>query len=291
MEPLFGELPSVFQLEIIGKCNYKCLFCPYNGQRDKNIILVDEINEWYNRGDFNETKTIGLHVLGEPTLHPDYFEIINFFVDKGIKVQDATNCSRFVDREFVDKLLDSKLDLLVLSLDANDSRTYRELKGVNNNFQEVLNGIRYYLTYNTKIKTYIQMVNHPWLTKNDATLFKEMWRCFENHLNKVVIKFLDTWAGQKFTPSKSILSKSCGVCGEIFRSVSILSDGSVVPCCRDCNAQFVYGNIRNQSLKEIWNSYAHYLLIEDQIKTKYEFLPCRNCSEWIIPMDMSVVEF
>lgn len=42
-------------------------------------------------------------------------------------------------------------------------------------------------------------------------------------------------------------------CHEFSRGLVILSDGRCVPCCNDYEARLVVGNLRHQTLAEVWN--------------------------------------
>jgi radical SAM protein with 4Fe4S-binding SPASM domain len=46
------------------------------------------------------------------------------------------------------------------------------------------------------------------------------------------------------------------LCNYPWRSVVVLWDGRVVPCCRDHDAALVLGDLREQSLREIWHGPA-----------------------------------
>lgn len=43
-------------------------------------------------------------------------------------------------------------------------------------------------------------------------------------------------------------------CDNAFRSIYILFDGKVCPCCMDFKRKYIFGNIKNSSITEIWNN-------------------------------------
>jgi radical SAM protein with 4Fe4S-binding SPASM domain len=65
------------------------------------------------------------------------------------------------------------------------------------------------------------------------------------------------------------------ICRLLFQGFA-LSDGSVIPCCIDYDGQHPFGNLNNQSWREIWSSekrrevLTHYFLRELEI--------CKQCS-------------
>lgn len=290
---LLPKLPQIFQMEIYGNCNYNCIFCPYgNGYKKRNcMIYLSYIKQLHKKGIFKSTKEIGLHVLGESTLHPEYFEIIKFLNSKGIKVKDATNASRFEDIKFVKNLLKSKLSMLVISLDAFYETTYSKVKKTKIKLSDILPGLIYYLKH-TKIKTYIQAIRHEKYEKNEIKKFIKFWgKYFKNNLISFDYKFLDTWSGHfSYATTRETLKEKKAICPNIFRSISILSNGKVVPCCRVFDWSYSYGNIFKEELKDIWGGKKHLKLIKDMLEGKYKILPCKNCKEWNIIMDMEVFE-
>jgi sulfatase maturation enzyme AslB (radical SAM superfamily) len=73
-------------------------------------------------------------------------------------------------------------------------------------------------------------------------------------------------------------------CGALWRTPNIASNGDVVPCCRDIDLAMVLGNVRNQSLYDVWYGdkitelrLAH---IKGELTVTFEkFLTCTNCIE------------
>ncbi len=66
-----------------------------------------------------------------------------------------------------------------------------------------------------------------------------------------------------------------------FSRLSILEDGTVVPCCIDLDAMKL-GNIKEKSLKEIWNSDKLKKLRKLHLEGKFYQIPtCKEC-DWAI---------
>ena len=63
---------------------------------------------------------------------------------------------------------------------------------------------------------------------------------------------------------------------EVRSSVTILHTGEVVPCCEDFGGTHIVGNIRNDSLADIWTG-DKYQRLRAQVRAR-EPRMCRNCS-------------
>jgi radical SAM protein with 4Fe4S-binding SPASM domain len=64
-----------------------------------------------------------------------------------------------------------------------------------------------------------------------------------------------------------------------WHSVSILWDGSVVPCCRDYNGVEIIGDLNNQSLEEIWNGEKMKNLRKELVSGRITNKLCNPCQE------------
>ena len=85
-------------------------------------------------------KRITPHILGEPTLHPDFFEILEFALEIGSKISLTTNGIGLND-EVGKRLLDYNLDQIDISLQTpnEESFSYRNSKDIS--FHEYADGI------------------------------------------------------------------------------------------------------------------------------------------------------
>ena len=69
------------------------------------------------------------------------------------------------------------------------------------------------------------------------------------------------------------------ICPQIFKGVQVQADGEVVPCCVDWKRVNVLGNIKVDSLYEIWNSEKlRRLQIEHLVGNKSKIEPCKDCT-------------
>lgn len=293
------EIPKVFQFEITNVCNLRCPYCPFGRGDFKpkyRYLPKSDIESWIKRGDFEGTDRLeGLHVMGEPTLHPQWFDIVELFGEYGISVMDATNCTMFIHDWFVDKAL--KLDNLVywvLSVDASKYEEWVGAKGVDFGHRfwtKMINGLSRFLR-ETPFKVAVRTINSPWT--GNPSLFKEFWGKFEavNSNVRVEVKFLDTIGGRyQWVKHRPSLKQARGICPEPFRNVVVLCNGDVVPCCYIYDAAIKYGNLYEADLRTIWaTSPTRIELIADMVFGRYCKMPCANCHEWCIPSDVEVVD-
>ena len=94
-------------LAICYVCNEKCRFCPCSAD-EKNARMITGIAEIRNAVDgMAEEGVTEITVSGgEPTMHPDFLEIVRYIQSKGMKLTVLTNSERFADERFSDSFLD-----------------------------------------------------------------------------------------------------------------------------------------------------------------------------------------
>lgn len=91
------------------KCNYDCVYCVIWWIQEEfwseDFVSLEKIKEidlnWYN--------TVRL-TWGEPTIHPDFFEILNYFYEKNFWISMQTNWSMLWQKQFYNKIKNYKIN-------------------------------------------------------------------------------------------------------------------------------------------------------------------------------------
>jgi radical SAM protein with 4Fe4S-binding SPASM domain len=78
---------------------------------------------------------------------------------------------------------------------------------------------------------------------------------------------------------RCIGNKSHSICGFPWRTMVILFDGTVVPCCFDFNGVMPVGDVRKNTVEEIWNGPVYNQMRDDFKKLRYEgYTLCSRCA-------------
>ena len=131
------------RVAVTPECNFNCVYCRMGGEGlPPNGVLMNsgEITEVVRIASelgFKHLKITG----GEPTLRRDLFEIISgcSSLDSLNEVQLVTNGSALT-KEYTQKLVDSGLDNITISLDAANRDSFRKITE-RNKFERVISGI------------------------------------------------------------------------------------------------------------------------------------------------------
>lgn len=112
--------------ELTNKCNFHCTFCPSDLQkRSLGFMNLNIVKKLYKETAEKKIATqVGLHVMGEPTLHPNLIEILNFGASLGVRTDLVTNISTLVEKN-IPKILDSLSGTLTASHMTPTKKSYR----------------------------------------------------------------------------------------------------------------------------------------------------------------------
>lgn len=128
-------------------CNFKCPYCrglksEIYGDRKFKMLSLDEIKQnidyWCEEEPLENIRFSG----GEPTLHPDIIEIVNYAKSKGIKrIAISTNGSN--DIELYNKLVEAGCNDFSISLDACCAEDGDKMSGdVKGSWETVIKNIK-----------------------------------------------------------------------------------------------------------------------------------------------------
>lgn len=133
-------LPKRFQrihLELTNQCNFSCIFCPNcimtrkRGFMDEALArsAIDQIAE------LDITEKITFHVMGEPLLHPQFFQILDHARLKGMPVGLTTN-GGLLKASTIKAIATRDLHQIDVSLQTPDKDSFLKTRGTRTDFEK-----------------------------------------------------------------------------------------------------------------------------------------------------------
>lgn len=138
-------------IELTNVCDFNCVFCPKSEMKRPygymDTGLAKRIISRLRSGGICEKITF--HVMGEPTLHRDFFSILDHAGAENMKVGLTTNGGGLGGKTG-SRLLDYDLHQLDISLQTPDERSFAYRKAGSRTFESYLEGIlEFFRAYHT----------------------------------------------------------------------------------------------------------------------------------------------
>ncbi|MBM3293341.1 MAG: radical SAM protein [Candidatus Aminicenantes bacterium] len=250
-------LPVRLWVEPTSVCNLRCLMCPnkdlpreQKGFMDFGLFrkIIDEAKDFI----------FDVHLLhrGESLLHPDFFRMVRYAREAGISTRFHTN-GTLLDEDKSRRLIEAGLDQFALSFDGFDAPSYESIR-VNAKFEATISNIRRFLEIKREMgakrpSTTIELIHFPNVfakgSRPKRRAFLERFRGLP--LDHVHVKELHNWAGQA---GPAGARGGYSACTFLWHALIIFWDGSVLPCTQDFFGYYPLGNVKEDSIRTIWNN-------------------------------------
>ena len=271
-------------IEIGNICNLNCSFCPT--LKRAPLQMSCEQFEYICRSLKGFTDNLFLHVMGEPLLHKNFGDILDIAATYGYKINITTNGTLLKDKENIILSYAPNIHKISYSLHSFEANE------IGLGIDEYLDGVISFAEkaaergiYNvfrlwnldTDEKTGANLKNEYIEAKLHARFTEEWQRRWSGYrLSKNIFLEYDgifTWPNESnANPCED------GFCHGLLDQIAILSDGTVVPCCLDCEGEIKLGNIFNEPLIKIISSDRTVKMRENLIKGKLTEDLCRKCT-------------
>jgi radical SAM protein with 4Fe4S-binding SPASM domain len=294
------ETPYLLFVDPSSVCNFRCKFCPCGGANkefwspEKRVSImpyelyrkiIDDLTEFPGK-----LKTLRLYKEGEPLVNKRLPDMIHYARKKGVtqKIDFTTNGSLF-DCDTALAITDAGVDRINISVEALDEAGYEQISGVKLNYREYLERLRF--LYHNKNGCHIFIkISDLGLKGHSEQEFYDMFAdiCDEiavEHVSSVWPEF-EVDENLKSTDQLDIYGgpmakrDTAQVCPYLFYSLCVNSDGTVSACLMDWNHQLLIGDLKCQSLLEIWNGQRLREMRENHLMFQRSiYHTCRNCGQ------------
>ncbi|HDK16850.1 MAG TPA: radical SAM/SPASM domain-containing protein [Nitrospirae bacterium] len=269
------------RFETSTQCNYDCIICPREQLTRKKEtmsfelfkMLFDKINS-----ETDQYNTLTFPGMGEPLLDKSLNQKIEYAKKKNFTVLMLTNASLLTLDKF--KEFESLgLDSIRVSFYGNSPESYKKVHNVTD--EGLFEKIRDTLTEICRIKSTTQLLLTYNVVKDNNDSLTDSWIDYW----KDKADLLEVWRPHNWGTSKSyrpVQQEKLKTCGRPFNTpLQVQVDGTVNMCCFDFDGKLLLGDLKNQSLKEIFES-PEFNKILGCHKTgdfKGSGLICENCDQ------------
>lgn len=291
-KPEIMGMPVSISTELTNICNLRCPECSSGSgrmQRERGYMDLDlfkrvmkELRPYlYNTN---------LYFQGEPMLHPLFFAFLAN--TEKIHTTISTN-GHFLSEENSEKIVRSGLNKLIISLDGIDQETYSSYR-ISGDFNTVIDGIknvtgarkRFNSSLKIEIQCLVNKLNESQIPRirDLANMVKAEFRLKSMQITEK--KNIGYWlplnrkAGRyKLKNGEYVIKNSLpDRCARLWFNPVMTWDGKVIPCCFDKNAEYILGDLKQDSFRDIWDGPKYRIFRKSILSERSMIEICRNCS-------------
>jgi len=281
------NFPEAVLIDSTSFCNLRCSMCVhFKMQRKKGIMpweiytkIIDEI------ANTNPKTKVWLIFFGDPfilaRIKPSIFDRIAYAKSRGLLNLAVNSNGNLMDKAAAEKLIESGLDAIYFGIDAFTAPTYDKLR-VGGDYNKVVSNILYLIELKKKLKAnkpevivqFVEMEEN----KHEKEDFIKFWSA---QGITVKVRPMVSWAGKIKAPNLKSDDIPRRPCHWIMKTMSIIDSGQVVFCAVDLDAEVIVGDVKNNSLQEIWNGKLKQMR-NFHLRREFDKLPqlCQRCQDW-----------
>lgn len=292
--------PYILTIEPSSICNLRCPLCAVGAGRLSRTQGFLDLSIYQNVLDDLGDTLIELLLFnqGEPFLHPQLLEMVKFAQAKRIYTTISTNGYFLDDETQLKALVKSGLNVLIVSLDGASEVTYQKYRQ-NGDFHKVVNGLRKLQQMKQKQAASVPQVFIQFLVMQhnehemdeirrlgaEVGAARVLYKSLQVEQAHEAEKYLPETSGFRryfFENGRMKLKRAKEItCQRLWRSSVVLSDGSVVGCCFDKDAQYILGNLTETNFSQIWHASKYERFRNRSLQKRTISHLCANCTEGV----------
>jgi len=276
---ILDDYPPCIQIEPTSICNFRCVMCyqidksfssksnGFMGYMNFDIFkkVIDEVE--------GNLEAVTFASRGEPTLSKDLEKMLKYCENKFLALKLNTNAS-LLNEKLIHSLLSSDLQTIVFSIDEKNKENYEEIR-VNGKFEKILKNLELFNkirnTHYKKDKKIVRITGVKINKKQNLEEMKNQWKDFAD-----IIAFTNysPWESSYENKINDIIT----ACSELFQRIFVWWDGKVNPCDYDYKSILSKWNVKQKTIKEIWNSDYYNLIRKRHLEKQRSMIePCKRC--------------
>ena len=276
------DVPRLIRIEVTNKCTARCTFCPHSVMtREQGIMdmalfrtIIDDVVEC-------GIGRVSLHGLGEPLMDPFLFDRIRYCGERSVPLISTNTNAAFLSLKMCDRLLESPLHEIFVSLDAATPGAYGKIRpGLD--FERVEANVRYLCEENARrgrgLSIYLSFVETG-DNIGDVPRYRKKWNRL---VTGISFSLMHNWAGAvecsgpRAAPPRPVRRDPCR---PIWTDMNVLWDGRVPLCCYDHDGVVVIGDLHRESIRQVWGGDSLEAVRRAHRACEFETIPiCAPCS-------------
>jgi len=251
--------PHIHQIEPTNYCPYSCLMCPRNKhmkrangfmELDLFCTIIDEIATYSS---VVRQKEIELFHFGEALFHPQLADMVRYCSDAGLRPTLSINPGDLTEK-LSTAIMASNPYKIIVSLDSLQPGRYKLIRGNHADLEKGLLQTNYLLACHRKMGGETELVIRMIVMNINADEVGKFTSYWEEKGATVEIREFFPWSKKEFKDIGTVNKYPPYMpCPFPWQYMVVQWNGDVVGCCRDYDGNLKFGNVKEKSLKDIWN--------------------------------------
>ena len=273
------NFPLNVDIESSSKCNIKCDHCfrQYMDMHEYDFMPMETYRKVVDECAKNKLFTLKFSMRGEPTLHPNIVEMVEYAKNKGIKEVWINTHGGQLNEKMCEGFVKAKLDYLMISFDGI-GEMYESIR-IPLKYEKSLAKVKLIKNIRTKLKAKKPVLKVQSLWSAIKHNPDEYLNIMGNIVDKVSYNLDFDYDDIHFTPDPNY------VCYRLWQRISITSRGDVLKCPSDFEKDEVLGNINNTTIKELWDTKQKEERDKHLNGRRLESIACMKCHHGALVKD------
>ncbi len=290
--------PYILYCDPSSACNLKCSFCPCGGahtelwteEKRKSVGLMDfdifrkVVDDCAGFPDI--VRVLRLYKDGEPLLNPRLAEMVEYAAKSGhFRSIDTTTNGTMLNPKLNREIIKAGLTRIHISVEGLSANEYRNICGREIDYEQFVYNIKDLYEHRGQCHVFVKTIAENCEGESDEEKKKRFYEIFGDICDEIAWEHLSpAWPEY----NKELVSDSVGVygnkihevvvCPRLFYIMAINSDGTASRCIVDWNHRMSIGNVRNESVPELWRKMDEFR-IEHLKGNRRKLVGCSECLE------------
>lgn len=237
--------PEIIQIETTILCNSACTFCPQNEMTRGPRFM----EEWIWKKIVDQSRGRGIayrpFMINEPFVDPNLPKVIRYIKEDPTSTVEFNSNAHMTPKTDIEAILAAGLDRVWFSIDGFTQETYDQ-SGRGGKLERMVENVLKFVEernrQQSKCEIVVRMIDMDF-NRHEHNDFLKYWN-EQADLAEITMLYEWPWETQEtFAPKP---------CLKVQKEMFFMVDGQATLCCWDSDARGIIGDIKTQSLEEIW---------------------------------------
>jgi radical SAM protein with 4Fe4S-binding SPASM domain len=279
------DFPLTVSLELVNRCNLKCIMCYTEHHREtKSTLALGTIEKVLAECQAYEVPAMVIGMGSEALLYKNVRQVVAKAREAGVMdIFFGTNAT-LLDEAMSEFLVEQRVARIEISLDAATRETYARIRS-KDELERVEANLRKLVEVKRRRGSTLPLVRLCFCVQpenqQEKDAFLAKWRDWVDYVDfqeRVDFRHVTPLIKGEHDklPSADELPAKNTYCDYPFNSLHVWATGEVTPCCTYYGRALVLGNVKQRSLAEIWRG-EKIAAIRRELKTGQLNPTCRIC--------------